>query len=84
MVFLGTPHRGADSAQLLSNVLSVVVGVTDKNYVQELIPNSGLLLVGNPTHMARVNRITYENSRLSMTSFATYTAIFKFGHSTKL
>lgn len=43
MVFLGTPHRGADSAQLLSNLLSAALG--EKAYVQDLIPNSGLLQV---------------------------------------
>ncbi|OIW26895.1 hypothetical protein CONLIGDRAFT_707468 [Coniochaeta ligniaria NRRL 30616] len=41
MVFLGTAHRGASSAQLLSKLLSVAGG--DKGYVQDLIPNSGLL-----------------------------------------
>ncbi|KAI1853098.1 hypothetical protein JX266_001804 [Neoarthrinium moseri] len=39
--FVGTPHRGADSAKLLSNVLAAAVG--EKEYVNELIPNSGLL-----------------------------------------
>ncbi|KAK3321830.1 hypothetical protein B0H66DRAFT_619055 [Apodospora peruviana] len=45
MVFLATPHRGAESAQLLSNILTAAVG--NKGYVQDLIPNSGLLLATN-------------------------------------
>lgn len=45
LFFLGTPHRGADSAQLLANVVSAAVG--QKAYVNDLIPSSGFLQVRN-------------------------------------
>ncbi|KAG8529168.1 uncharacterized protein KY384_005803 [Bacidia gigantensis] len=40
MFFLATPHRGADSAQLLHNVLKVAVSHGPKAYVDSLMPNS--------------------------------------------
>ena len=47
MFFLATPHRGADSAQLLSNMLKVAVSHGPKAYVDSLIPNSDAIQVIN-------------------------------------
>lgn len=41
MYFLATPHRGADLARTLGNILKVTYG--QKQYVNELEPSSGLL-----------------------------------------
>lgn len=41
MFFLATPHRGADSAHLLGNLLRLSVLHTSKDYIANLIPNSG-------------------------------------------
>lgn len=41
MYFLATPHRGADLARTLGNILKVTYG--QKQYVNELEPTSGLL-----------------------------------------
>ena len=41
MYFLATPHRGADLAKTLSNILRVIY--RQKPYVSELEPNSALL-----------------------------------------
>lgn len=41
MYFLATPHRGADLARTLGNILKVTYG--QKQYVKELEPSSGLL-----------------------------------------
>ncbi|KAK9418518.1 putative GPI inositol-deacylase [Seiridium unicorne] len=40
LYFLGTPHRGADSAQLLSSILSLK---GTKAFVKDLVPGSGTL-----------------------------------------
>jgi hypothetical protein len=42
IVFLGTPHRGSDSAATLHLVLSATLG--SKAYIQELMRNSGTIL----------------------------------------
>ncbi|KAI4162434.1 MAG: hypothetical protein LQ342_004000 [Letrouitia transgressa] len=47
LFFLATPHRGADSVQLLSNVLKITVPVGSKAYVDSLIPNSDAIQVIN-------------------------------------
>ena len=39
--FLATPHRGADSANLLDTILRLSVSHESKAYVKDLIPNSG-------------------------------------------
>lgn len=43
LIFLGTPHRGADSAQTLSGILRASISHGAKTYVNDLIPNSGVL-----------------------------------------
>ena len=45
MYFLGTPHRGADSAEVLHTIQSVTTG--SKSYVAELMPGAGTLQVRN-------------------------------------
>ena len=45
--FLATPHRGADSAQLLSNLLRLTPTHGPKPYVDSLIPNSEAIQVIN-------------------------------------
>ena len=47
LFFLATPHRGADSAQLLSNMLKIAVPFGPKAYVDSLIPNSDAIQVIN-------------------------------------
>ena len=47
LFFLATPHRGADSAQLLSNMLKIAVPIGSKAYVDSLIPNSDAIQVIN-------------------------------------
>lgn len=47
MFFLATPHRGADSAQLLSNLLKVAVSHGSKPYVDNLMPKSDAIQVIN-------------------------------------
>ncbi|KAL8791009.1 MAG: hypothetical protein Q9195_006083 [Heterodermia aff. obscurata] len=47
MFFLATPHRGADSAQLLRNMIKLSVLHSEKAYVADLIPNSGAIQVIN-------------------------------------
>jgi len=47
MFFLATPHRGADSAQLLSNMLKLAVSHGSKPYVDNLIPRSDAIQVIN-------------------------------------
>lgn len=42
--FLATPHRGADSAKILKNLLKVAY---DRAYVGDLEPNSGAVQVIN-------------------------------------
>ncbi|KAL8719491.1 MAG: hypothetical protein Q9225_003518 [Loekoesia sp. 1 TL-2023] len=41
--FLATPHRGADSAQLLNRMLKASMAFNAKDYVNDLIPNSGAI-----------------------------------------
>ncbi|KAI9760342.1 MAG: hypothetical protein M4579_001746 [Chaenotheca gracillima] len=41
MFFLATPHRGADSAQLLTNMLMLSASHSSKAYVGDLVRNSG-------------------------------------------
>ncbi|KAI4169254.1 MAG: hypothetical protein LQ343_005842 [Gyalolechia ehrenbergii] len=41
--FLATPHRGADSAQLLNKVLRASMAFNAKDYVNDLVPNSGAI-----------------------------------------
>ncbi|KAL9120228.1 MAG: hypothetical protein Q9187_003215 [Circinaria calcarea] len=43
LFFLATPHRGADSAQLLGNLLRIAMPNESKAYIHDLIPNSGAL-----------------------------------------
>ena len=47
MFFLATPHRGADSAQLLSNILKITVSHGSKSYVDNLVPKSEAIQVIN-------------------------------------
>ena len=47
MFFLATPHRGADSAQLLSNMLKIAVTHGSKPYVDSLVPKSDTIQVIN-------------------------------------
>ena len=47
MFFLATPHRGADSAQLLSNMLKIAVSYGSKPYVDSLVPHSDAIQVIN-------------------------------------
>lgn len=47
MFFLATPHRGADSAQLLDNILRLSITHNLKAYVGDLIPNSAGIQVIN-------------------------------------
>ena len=48
MYFLGTPHRGGDSAQLLRSFLAATVGVGEKAFLEELQPGSRTLQVRRP------------------------------------
>lgn len=41
--FLATPHRGADIAQVLNNILRASMFHESKAYVNDLIPNSGVI-----------------------------------------
>ena len=41
--FLATPHRGADSAQLLENIMKISGTLNTKAYVGDLKPNSGAI-----------------------------------------
>ncbi|KFY36874.1 hypothetical protein V495_07538 [Pseudogymnoascus sp. VKM F-4514 (FW-929)] len=43
MIFLGTPHRGASSAQLLNSILRTSISHGPKLYVSDLAPDSGAL-----------------------------------------
>ena len=47
MFFLATPHRGADSAQLLRNMIKLSFIHSEKAYVADLIPNSGAIQIIN-------------------------------------
>lgn len=43
IIFLGTPHRGADNAQMLQNILRVSLRGPPKAYVDDLMRNSAML-----------------------------------------
>jgi hypothetical protein len=43
IIFLGTPHRGADNAQLLNNILRTSFSHGPKTYDSDLVVNSGAL-----------------------------------------
>jgi len=43
LYFIATPHRGAGSARLLQNIISISPLHSAKAYVADLIPNSGAL-----------------------------------------
>jgi hypothetical protein len=45
MYFLGTPHRGADSAQI-ARIIRYAAGHGSKAYLDDLVPGSGALNVG--------------------------------------
>ena len=47
MFFLATPHRGADSAQMLGNMLKIAVLHGSKPYVDSLVPKSDAIQVIN-------------------------------------
>ncbi|KAI9848521.1 MAG: hypothetical protein M1837_007190 [Sclerophora amabilis] len=47
MFFLATPHRGADSARYLSNVIKISVSHGRKPYIDNLIPNSEAIQIIN-------------------------------------
>ncbi|KAK4113314.1 hypothetical protein N656DRAFT_844254 [Canariomyces notabilis] len=47
MFFLGTPHRGSDSAKLLNNVLRASAFLSPKAYVVDINRNSGAISVIN-------------------------------------
>ena len=47
MFFLATPHRGADSAQLLGNILRLSGSYGSKAYVGDLVPGSGAIQIVN-------------------------------------
>lgn len=60
MYFLATPHRGADLARTLGNILKITYG--QKQYVNELEPSSGLL--------SRINdSFRHHSDRLQLWSF---------------
>lgn len=54
--FLASPHRGADSAQLLSRFLSAAVFQGGKAFVNELFPGSGTLQVRQSPKYNRPNQ----------------------------
>ncbi|ERF75026.1 hypothetical protein EPUS_08840 [Endocarpon pusillum Z07020] len=47
MFFLATPHRGADSAQLLSTLIKLSFAHSGKAYVADLMPSSGAVQIIN-------------------------------------
>jgi len=47
--FLATPHRGADSAQFLNNMVRVFALHGSKPYIRDIVPNSVALQVINDT-----------------------------------
>ena len=47
--FLATPHRGADSAQLLNNIFRASALYSSKAYIGDIIPNSMAIQVINDT-----------------------------------
>lgn len=71
--FLATPHRGADSAQMLNNILRVSMSHESKAYVNDLIPNSGAIQAINDEF-----RHVYQGSHL-WTFFETLKTSFLIG-----
>jgi hypothetical protein len=57
--FLATPHRGADSAQLLNNMIRASALHSSKAYIKDIIPNSVALQVINDAF-----RHTYQSLQL--------------------
>ncbi|KAL8819520.1 MAG: hypothetical protein Q9223_002061 [Gallowayella weberi] len=57
--FLATPHRGADSAQLLNRVIKASMTFSTKDYINDLIPNSGAIQAINDDfrHLAQDLRL---------------------------
>ncbi|MCJ1355983.1 MAG: hypothetical protein MMC33_005977 [Icmadophila ericetorum] len=47
MFFLAVPHRGADAARFLNNVLKATISHGAKSYVESLIPNSEAIQIIN-------------------------------------
>jgi hypothetical protein len=47
LYFIATPHRGADSARLLRNLISVSPLHSAKAYIADLVPNSRALQIIN-------------------------------------
>lgn len=45
--FLATPHRGADSAQLLNNIVRASILHNSKAFIGDIIPNSVAIQVIN-------------------------------------
>jgi hypothetical protein len=43
LIFLATPHRGAQIAQLLNRVLQSIITYSRKQFVADLIPSSAIL-----------------------------------------
>ncbi|KAM7219578.1 hypothetical protein V8F06_004959 [Rhypophila decipiens] len=71
--FLGTPHRGSDSAKLLSNILNI--GASAPAYVTELVRSSGSLQAINDEFRQFSHQIElwsfYETQKLSTRGFGT-------------
>jgi len=57
IIFLGTPHRGADSAQTLQNLLRVSLNHQPKAYIDDLVKNSGTLQDINEDFRHVANRL---------------------------
>jgi len=76
MYFLGTPHRGSDSAAYLKSFLAVSIPTGAKAYVKELLPDSDTIkvwyirLVGTWSFSNRSAQLTWSN-RSSMKIFDT-------------
>ncbi|KAI3327016.1 hypothetical protein HD806DRAFT_380060 [Xylariaceae sp. AK1471] len=56
MIFLGTPHRGSESAATLHRVLSATIG--SKAFIQELMRNSDTLVAINEDFRHHVENLT--------------------------
>ncbi|KAF8246560.1 hypothetical protein K440DRAFT_585643, partial [Wilcoxina mikolae CBS 423.85] len=57
ILFLGTPHRGADSAQTLQNLLRVSLSHQPKAYIDDLVKNSSALQDINEDFRHFANRL---------------------------
>jgi len=68
VVFLGTPHRGADLARILNLILTV--SFSSRSFVKQLNPNSDVIKSINSTFVHRANSLRLvsffetENTRL--------------------